>query len=559
MFVTAAAEFLSYRLHHNKSLRHTLHPSVSSTTSFVSEIVSVVREGHLHASSFLIKLSLSPTLRLFVSAPTRLANTASVQRLSNVSRHFSSTQADMAPIQKEVDFLVIGGGSGGLAAARRASGMYGVKAMAIENKRLGGTCVNVGCVPKKIVWYAATMAESIKEAKAYGFSVNQTAPFDWPTFKHKRDAYIKRLNGIYEKNLGNDKVEYLHGTASFVDQHNVKVVLDDKSEVSVKAKKILIAVGGHPNFPPVEGAELGITSDGFFDIEKQPKRVAVVGGGYIAVEMAGMFNALGTETHFFLRHDKFLRTFDPMIQDKLVDEYKRLGVKFHTNSSQSKLEDIGNGQKRLHYKDSDGEGTLDVDTVLWAIGRSPELEKLNLDVTKVKTDKKGHISVDDYQNTNIDNIYALGDVCDKGFELTPVAIAAGRRLADRLFGGKEDSRLIYDNIPSVVFAHPECGSIGLTEPEAREKYGDDNIKVYSSSFTAMYYSMMEQDDKAPTAYKLIVTGKEEKVIGMHILGLGSGEILQGFGVAIKMGATKADFDRCVAIHPTSAEELVTMK
>lgn len=347
----------------------------------------------------------------------------------------------------------------------------------------------------------------------------------------------------------------------------------------VKAKKtILTPAVGHPSLPPVEGAEHGISSDGFFELKKQPKRVAVVGGGYIAVEMAGMFNALGTETHFFLRHDKFLRTFDPMLQDKLVEEYKRLGVIFHTNSSQSKLEDIGNGKKKLHYKDSEGESTMEVDTVLWAIGRAPELEKLNLEVTKVEQNDKGHIKVDDYQNTNVDNIYALGDVCDRGFELTPVAIAAGRRLADRLFGGKEDSRLIYgecrstyacfatsmltlsvDNIPSVVFAHPECGSIGLTEPDAKKKFGENDIKVYSSNFTAMYYGMFEQDDKAPTAYKLICQGKDEKVVGLHILGLGSGEILQGFGVAVKMGATKADFDRCVAIHPTSAEELVTMK
>ncbi|KAF7194669.1 Glutathione reductase [Pseudocercospora fuligena] len=465
----------------------------------------------------------------------------------------------MAPVQKECDYLVIGGGSGGLASARRASGMYGAKAIALEVDRLGGTCVNVGCVPKKVTWNAAAMAETIKEAHNYGFSVKTTAPFDWPTFTQKRSAYVKRLNGIYEKNLKNDKVEYLHGLASFQDPHTVRVVLDDKSEVDIKAKKILVAVGGHPNYPPVEGAEHGITSDGFFELPKQPKKVAVVGGGYIAVEMAGMFHALGTETHLFIRHDKFLRTFDPIIQDKVVAEYERQGIILHKNSSQSKLEELDTGSKRLHYKDSNGEGVLDVDTVLWAIGRSPEIEKLNLDITGVKLNDKGHIPVDDYQNTNVDHIYALGDVCDKGYELTPVAIAAGRKLADRLFGGKADAKLEYENIPSVVFSHPVCGTVGLTEPAAREKYGDDAIKVYQTSFTAMYYSMMEQDDKGPTAYKIICAGKEEKVVGLHILGAGSDEILQGFGVAIKMGATKADFDRCVAIHPTSAEELVTMK
>ncbi|SMR60783.1 unnamed protein product [Zymoseptoria tritici ST99CH_1E4] len=465
----------------------------------------------------------------------------------------------MAPIQKECDYLVIGGGSGGLASARRASGMYGQKTIAVENKRLGGTCVNVGCVPKKVTWNAASIRETIHEAKNYGFTVEETKPFDWNYFKNKRDAYVKRLNGIYEKNLKNDKVEYLHGTATFKDPHVVTVTLDDKTEIDIKAKKILVAVGGYPNLPPVEGAELGITSDGFFELEHQPKRVAVVGAGYIAIEMAGMFHALGTETHLFIRQDKFLRTFDPMIQDKVVAEYERQGIILHKNSSQSKLEDAGNGKKTLHYKDSNGEGKLEVDTVLWAIGRAPELEKLNLEASGVKTNDKKHIPVDDYQNTNVEHIFALGDVCDKGFELTPVAIAAGRKLADRIFGGKKDARLEYENIPSIVFAHPEVGSIGMTEPEAREKFGDENIKVYNTSFTAMYYSMMEQEDKGPTSYKLVCQGKDEKVVGLHILGLGSGEMLQGFGVAIRMGATKADFDRCVAIHPTSAEELVTLK
>lgn len=465
----------------------------------------------------------------------------------------------MAPIQKECDYLVLGGGSGGLASARRASGMYGAKAIAVEVDRLGGTCVNVGCVPKKVTWYAAAIADTIKDAKNYGFDVSQGKAFDWETFVNKRAAYVKRLNGIYEKNLNNDKVEFLHGLASFIDPHTVKVTLDDKTEVDIKAKKILVAVGGHPTLPNVPGSELGYTSDGFFELQKQPKKVAVVGAGYIAVEMAGMFHALGTETHLFIRHDKFLRTFDPMVQEKLVAEYERLGVHIHKNSSQSKVEDIGNGIKKIHYTEDGKEGTLEVDSLLWAIGRAPELEKLNLEITGVKLNDKGHIKVDDYQNTNIDHIYALGDVCDKGFELTPVAIAAGRRLSDRIFGGVKDSKLVYENIPSVVFAHPTVGAVGMTEPEARKQYGDENIKVYTSSFTAMYYSMMEQDDKAPTSYKLICAGKEEKVVGMHILGMGSDEIMQGFGVAVKMGATKADFDRCVAIHPTSAEELVTMK
>lgn len=414
------------------------------------------------------------------------------------------------------------------------------------------------CVPKKVTWNAAAIAETLHQAKAYGFSVKQTAPFDWTTFKHKRDAYVKRLNGIYEKNLSNDKVEYIHGTASFTSSNSVTITLDDGSKQEVNAKKILIAVGGRPAEIGVEGHELGINSDGFFDLEEQPKKVAVIGAGYIAVEMAGMFHHLGSETHLFIRHDTFLRTFDPMIQEKIVAEYERQGLHLHKQSSQSKVEDLGNGMKRLHYKDKNGEGTMDVDTILWAIGRAPETDKLSIEKSGVKLNEKGHIPVDKYQNTNVENIYALGDVCDRGFELTPVAIAAGRRLADRLFGNKRDAHLDYTNIPSVVFSHPTVGSIGLTEPEAREKFGD-SLKIYNSSFTAMYYAMMDPEDKGPTSYKLICEGPNERVVGLHILGEGSDEILQGFGVAIKMGATKADFDSCVAIHPTSAEELVTMK
>lgn len=415
------------------------------------------------------------------------------------------------------------------------------------------------CVPKKVTWNAAAIAETIRhDAKAYGFSVNETAPFDWPSFKKKRDAYVKRLNGIYEKNLANDKIEYLAGMATITGKNSVSVKLNDGSTQEVNAKNILIAVGGRPSDIDVEGAELGFNSDGFFDLEEQPKKVAVVGAGYIAIEMAGMMHALGTETHLFIRHDNFLRTFDPMVQEKVIAEYERQGIHIHRQSSQSKVEDIGKGWKRLHYKDSAGENTLDIDGLLWAIGRKPETEKLGLETAGVKMNDKGHIPVDKYQNTNVDNIFALGDVCDQGFELTPVAIAAGRRLSDRLFGGKNDAHLDYSNIPSVVFAHPEVGSIGLTEPDAREKYGD-SVKVYTSNFTAMYYAMMEQENKGPTSYKIVCEGPNERVVGLHILGIGSSEILQGFGVAMKMGATKADFDSCVAIHPTSAEELVTMK
>lgn len=358
-------------------------------------------------------------------------------------------------------------------------------------------------------------------------------------------------------------MEHLHGRAHLLSKNEVEVVFHNGSKETIRAKKILVATGGYPKVPKdIPGSELGITSDGFFELEQQPKKVAVVGAGYIAVEMAGMFHHLGTETHLFIRHEKVLRTFDPMIQSKVTEEYKRQGIHIHTFSSQSKIEKVPekDGWMTLHYNDSNGSGTLEIDCLLWAVGRAPEVYDLGLDKAGVQQNEGGHVIVDDYQNTNVENIYALGDVCGKA-ELTPVAIAAGRHLANRLFGGAQFStaRLEYNNIPSVVFAHPEVGSIGMTEPQAREAFGDSKIKIYQTNFTAMYYAMMDPSEKQPSNYKIICAGDEEKVVGLHIMGQGSAEMLQGFGVAVKMGATKKDFDSCVAIHPTSAEELVTMK
>lgn len=531
-------------------------------------------------------------MNLFTRLPTITArkNPTAPLRIASLSRHLATTAPIMAPITQEADYVVLGGGSGGLGSARTAAAKFGIKAVIVENKRLGGTCVNVGyvflvlwilplqtsnlhssfplltthrCVPKKVTYNAAALAEAIHDSKAYGFSVQETAPFDWTTFKHKRDAYVKRLNGIYERNLANDKVEYLHGWGRLLSKNQVEVTKDDGSKVIVNAKRILVAVGGRPASPPsIPGAELGLNSDGFFDIETQPKKVAIVGAGYIAVEFAGMFNALGTETHLLIRGKTFLRNFDPMIQETVTKEYGRLGINVHKESQATKVEKDANGKLTVTYKDNEGNETVlsDVDHLIWAVGRTPETKGIGLEEAGVKLNSKGQIVVDEYQNSSVDTIHALGDVTGQ-VELTPVALAAGRRLAERLFGPAQFSttKLNYDNIPSVVFSHPEVGSIGLTEPQAIEKYGKDNIKVYKTSFTAMYYAMMEPEDKGPTNYKIIVTGPEEKVVGLHIMGQGSGEMLQGFGVAIKMGATKADFDSCVAIHPTSAEELVTMK
>ncbi|KAL7274037.1 Glutathione reductase [Rhizina undulata] len=468
----------------------------------------------------------------------------------------------MAPVAKHFDYLVIGGGSGGLASARRASKLYGASVGIVESGRLGGTCVNVGCVPKKVCWNAATIAETLADARDYGFDVD-VKKFDWPYFKNKRDAYIKRLNGIYERNLEKDKVTYISGKARFISKNEVEVTATDGSgkKTTYGADKILVATGGYPIIPKnIPGAEYGIDSDGFFEIEQLPKKMVFVGAGYIAVELAGVMQCLGTETHLMIRKDTFLRSFDPMVQEVLTKHYEEgMGLKLHRRSKQTKVEkDEATGKLRIHYEDNNGPAVLeDVDILLWAIGRAPKTGDLNLQSAGVVITETGHIIVDDFQNTNVSNIFSLGDVSGK-IELTPVAIAAGRRLADRLFGGPKfaQAKLDYDNVPSVVFSHPEVGVIGLTEPEARKKYGDENIKVYKTQFTAMYYAMLEH--KAPTAYKLVCAGEEEKVVGMHIIGQGSAEILQGFGVAVKMGATKRDFDSCVAIHPTSAEELVTM-
>lgn len=406
--------------------------------------------------------------------------------------------------------------------------------------------MNVGCVPKKVTWNAAAIAETFKDGKAYGFQVKEQPEFDWPYFKNKRDNYVKRLNGIYERNLDKDEIKHIKGRAKFVAKNEVEVALENGGTQRIKAKHILIATGGRPKKPEIPGKELTIDSDGFFDLEQMPKSIATSGAGYIGVEMTGMLHALGSKTHFFIRGDKLLRTFDPMIQDAVTKEYERQGINLYKGTTITKVEDIGNGMKRVTYQESASkkESTVEVEVVLFATGREPEIEDLHIKDFDIKLTDKNHIVTDEYQNTSIENVYAIGDVCDRGYELTPVAIAAGRRLSDRLFGGKKDAHLVYENIPSVVFAHPEIGSVGLTEPEAREKYGD-KVKIYKTEFTAMYFAMMEPEDKQPTAYKIICVGEEEKVVGLHILGQGSSEILQGFGVAIKMGATKQDFDNCV--------------
>lgn len=461
-------------------------------------------------------------------------------------------------MKSHYQYLVIGGGSGGVASARRAA-KYGASTLLIESKAMGGTCVNVGCVPKKVMWYASDMASKLKLANDYGFTNTKdiNLEFDWKNFKSKRDAYVKRLNGIYERNLTKEGVDYIYGFARFSnDGKSIEVIKNDDKKIEIfTADNILIATGGKSVIPTnIPGYEFGIESDGFFDLDYQPKSVAIVGGGYIGTEFAGVFNSLGTKTTMILRGKSVLTKFDPIIKDTVQETYIKEGINILTHVKVEKVEKLESGEKKIYLTDN---STLIVDELIWTMGRK-SLLGIGLENVGVELNEKEQIIVDEYQRTNIKNIYSLGDVVGN-MELTPVAIAAGRKLSNRLFGPEiyKNQKQDYTNIPTAVFSHPEAGTIGLTEDEAIEKYGVEDIKIYRSKFNGMYYAMSEH--KIPTAYKLIcVKSQDEKVVGLHMVGDASGEILQGFGVAIKMGATKQDFDNCVAIHPTSAEELVTL-
>jgi len=448
---------------------------------------------------------------------------------------------------KQYDLVVIGGGSGGLAMAQRAA-EYGKQCAVIESDRLGGTCVNVGCVPKKVMWYAAHQAHALADARAYGFDVS-VAGHDWTALREGRDAYVKRLNGIYAGNLERKNIDVHSGRARFIDRRRVQV-----GQRVLEAEHILIATGGYPAVPALPGAELGMTSDDFFNrLDHRPQHVGVVGSGYIAVELAGVFNALGSDVRIFVRYDSVLRSFDPMIQEQLMSQLAQDGVRVVTGARPAAVErDAGS----LALLTESGDRHENLDALIWAVGRSPNTAGLGLEAVGVHTDDRGFIPTDAYQETNIPGVFALGDVTGRE-ALTPVAIAAGRRLADRLYGGMQGRHLDYSNIATVVFSHPPVGTVGMTEPEARAHYGDKAVKVYTSSFIPMYYALMER--KVRARMKLITAGEDEKVVGCHVIGDGADEMMQGFAVAIRMGARKRDLDDTVAIHPTSAEELVTMR
>ncbi|NXV78227.1 GSHR protein, partial [Atlantisia rogersi] len=488
------------------------------------------------------------------------------------------------------ELLVLGGGSGGLAGARRAAEL-GARVALVEPRRLGGTCVSPGgsggfC--GQVMWNTAVHAEFIHDHADYGFET-PGVKFNWRTIKEKRDAYVRRLNEIYESNVKKAHIDIIRGYGKFTDDPEPTIEVEGKKYT---APHILIATGGRPAVPPdseIPGASLGITSDGFFDLEELPRRSVIVGAGYIAVEIAGILSTLGSKSSLLIRRDKVLRNFDSMISSNCtqelentgVDVWKHTQVKTVTKTPQGLLEVTVTSSAPGHKPT---EGVIqDVDCLLWAVGREPNSEELCLDRAGVQVDAKGHVVVDEYQNTTRKGVYAVGDVCGRAL-LTPgtvavslvpspcpsvlccgsgcpslpaVAIAAARKLAHRLFEGKQDSRLDYCNIPTVVFSHPPIGTVGLTEDEAVAAHGRNNVKIYSTSFTPLYHAVTQR--KAKCVMKLVCAGKEEKVVGLHMQGLGCDEMLQGFAVAIKMGATKADLDNTVAIHPTSAEELVTLR
>jgi glutathione reductase (NADPH) len=450
---------------------------------------------------------------------------------------------------RQFDLLVLGGGSGGLATAQRAA-EYGARVALFEPARLGGTCVNVGCVPKKVMWNAAELAAALRHAPFYGFEVT-TGGHDWAGLKRRRDAYVARLNGIYERNLEKKGVTTIRAAASFAGPNELVTTTGER----FRAPHIVIATGGTPRIPVLPGAELAITSDGFFELERLPRRVAVVGSGYIAVELAGVLDSLGSEVRMFVRYDGVLRDFDSMLGEKLLAAMRASGIDVVTRFVTIALTRPP-GAATLALEGEDGRRFDGFDTVIFAVGRTPATAGLGLEKIGVVCSDAGHVVVDRYQTTSAPGVYAVGDVTGRA-ELTPVAIAAGRRLADRVFGGMVDRHLSYDVIPSVVFSHPPIGTVGLSEQAARERYPNEPIKIYRSEFVSMFYALT--DEKPQTAMKLVCVGEDERVVGCHVIGLGADEMIQGFAVAVTMGARKRDFDDTIAIHPTSAEELVTMR
>lgn len=441
----------------------------------------------------------------------------------------------------EYDMIVIGAGSGGVRASRIAAG-FGKKIAVIEKSRVGGTCVMRGCVPKKLLVYGAHFADDFEDAAGFGWKLD-TPEFDWQQLISHKNRELDRLEGVYHNLLRNAGVEEISGTGKVLDGHTVEV-----NGQQLTTEIILIATGGWPTMPQVPGIEYVITSNEALDLLTFPKRIIIVGGGYIAVEFAGIFNALGVETHIVIRADNILRGFDNSVRDHLRQEMTKKGVVVHDGCQVESIEKTSDGYT-LHLEGGDD---LATDLVMYATGRAPASQGIGLEEVGVQLNKKGAVIVDDRYKTSVDGIYAVGDVTDR-INLTPVALAEGMALVQNLFGG-QDTTLDYDNIPSAVFSQPPIGTVGLTEEEARKR---GPVDIYISRFKAMKNTLSGRDEQ--TLMKLIVDQDSDKVVGCHMVGPDSAEIIQGIGIALKCGATKAQFDATVGIHPTAAEEFVTMR
>lgn len=442
------------------------------------------------------------------------------------------------------DLIVLGAGSGGLATAFRAAS-HGAKVALLEPGALGGTCVNVGCVPKKVMWYAAQMAEAQQIAVDYGFD-SAPGTLDWPTFVGKRQQYIERIHASYRKKLDASEIELIAQTGRFDGVHTVIA-----GERTLQAPDIVIATGARPRRLDTPGFDLGIVSDGFFDLKACPRRVAIIGGGYISAELSGVLRTLGAEVDIYAR-GHLMKGFDAQMSMALGEAMRDSGIRVHYECSVAAVHRRDDGSLELDCTAGSKLGPYDL--LLWAVGRVPNSGNLGLEKIGVDVDGGGHVLTDTRQNTYVQGIYAIGDVTSR-MALTPVAIAAGRKLADRLFDDQPDAFLDYENIPSVVFSHPPLASVGLSEEGARELHGDA-VRCYSAQFTPMQLALSAHPQKS--LMKLVCVGADERVVGVHILGPGADEMLQGFAVAVRMGARKADFDATVAIHPTSSEELVLM-
>ena len=439
----------------------------------------------------------------------------------------------------------MGGGSGGLACAQRAA-EHGARVVLAEPGPLGGTCVNVGCVPKKIMFHAAELAHGIDDAAGYGFDILRRG-HDWQALKERRDAYVLRLRGIYAENLNRRGVTLLKEHARLAGGSRVTIGAGEH-----EAPHIVIATGGQPILPALPGADHGISSDGFFELGRLPVSVALIGSGYVAAELSGVLAALGAEVTVLIRHNRMLRDFDEMLSIALMKAMHDDGIRIVEHAT---LKAVIRQAEGLCIELEDGRSTGPFETLIWAVGRRAVSDGFGLAEAGVATGAQGEVITDLRQDTNVPGIHAIGDVTDRE-NLTPVAIAAGRRLADRLFGGLSDRHLDYRLIPSVIFTHPPIGTVGLSEQEARALHGGE-VETFRSNFMPLYHGLTERRRRAEM--KLVTVGAGQRIVGLHVIGMGADEMLQGFTVALRMGATKSDFDDTVAIHPTSAEEFVTMR